>query len=116
MEDFFPREKKEYIVFPNSHFNGEGNVTFGRSLGQILVLDFIFVNVVKEILTPCNKCQVDNSWKCSCSIYAQHCSTEGGDAVTKIILLRCSEWQMRGLWFYNLNTRLLKDLSSTICT
>lgn len=56
MEDFFRREKKEYIVFPNSHFNGEGNVTFGRSLGQILVLDFIFVNVIKEILTPCNKC------------------------------------------------------------
>lgn len=107
-EGFFPRGKKGYIVlFQTVNFNWEGNVTSKRSL----VLGFIFVNVMKEILTPCKKCQVDNSWKCSCSIYAQHHSREGGDAVTKIILLRCNKWQRRALWFHNLNIRLLKHLS-----
>lgn len=77
-----------------------------------LVLGFIFVNVIKEILTPCKKCQVDNSWKCSRSIYAQHHSRERGDAVTKIILLRYSKWQRRALWFHNLNIRLLMHLSA----
>lgn len=79
-------------------------------MGRVLFLRFIFVNVIKEILTPHKKCQVDNSWKCSCSIYAQHHSKEVGDAVTKIILLRCSKWQMRGLQFYNLNIRLKTSL------
>lgn len=69
-----PEGKQEYIVlFQTVNFNGEGNVTSRKKFGgQVLVLGFIFVSVIKEILTPCEKCQVDNSWKCSCSIYAQH--------------------------------------------
>ena len=104
----FPPEekKKEYIVlFQTVNFNWEGNIA-SRSLGHVLVLGFIFINAIKEILTLYKKCQVDNSWKCSCSIYAQYHSREAGNTVSKIILLRCSKGQIGGLWFYSLNKRL----------
>ena len=99
-------KKKEYIVlFQTVNFNWEGNIA-SRSLGHVLVLGFIFINAIKEILTLYKKCQVDSSWKCSCSIYAQYHSREAGNTVSKIILLRCSKGQIGGLWFYSLNKRL----------